>query len=231
MGNPQTSNELATKTPSARMVDTKLEVVVIPVSDVERAKSFYKKLGWREDADFTNGNDWRAVQLTPPGSPCSIMFGKGFTTAKPGSVQGTFLVVDDIKAARAELAEHGVTVSEVFHFEGALRVSGTNGRAAGPDPQGKSYGSWASFSDPDGNTWLLQEVKTRLPGRGLSNLDVATLTQFLREAEERHGEFERTAPKHHWSGWYAAYLVARERGRTEEDAAKDAGRHMANAIQ
>ena len=207
---------------TAATVDMKLEVVVIPVSDVDRAKRFYGGLGWRLDADFAAGDDWRAVQMTPPGSPCSVIFGKGFTTAVPGSVQGTFLVVDDIEAARAELIRHGVDVSEVFHFDGALHVAGTKGRAPGKDPQGNSYRSWASFSDPDGNGWLLQEVKTRLPGRGLSSMDVATLTELLRETEEHHGEYEATAPKHHWSDWYAAYIVARQHGRTPEEAAKDA---------
>ena len=165
------------------------------------------------------------MQLTPPGSPCSVIFGKGVTTAAPGSVQGLLLIVDDIEAARAELVGHGVDVSEVFHFEGGLHVTGTSGRAPGPDPEGRSYSSWASFSDPDGNGWLLQEIKTRLPGRGLS-MDVATLTELLRETEERHGAYEATAPKHHWSEWYAAYIVARERGRTPEEAAKDAALHM-----
>jgi catechol 2,3-dioxygenase-like lactoylglutathione lyase family enzyme len=207
------------------MVDTKLEVVVIPVSDVDRAKRFYERLGWRLDADFSAGDDWRALQLTPPGSPCSIIFGKGVTTAVPGSVQGLFLVVNDLEAARAELIGRGADVSGVFHFEGDLRVSGTKGRVPGPDPEGRSYSSWASFSDPDGNGWLLQEVKTRLPGRGLG-MDVATLTELLREAEERHGDYERSAPKHHWSGWYGAYIVARQQGRTAEEAAKDAARHM-----
>ena len=210
------------------MTETKLEVVVIPVADVDRAKRFYEGLGWRLDADFTNGSDWRAVQLTPPGSPCSIIFGKGVTTAVPGSVQGLFLVVSDIEAARAQLRERGVDVGEVFHFDGVLRVSGTNGRVPGPDPEGHSYRSWASFSDPDGNGWLLQEVKTRLPGRGLS-LDVATLTELLRETEKHHGEYEPTAPKHHWSGWYAAYIVARERGRTPDEAVKDATLHIEGA--
>ena len=136
MSSTQMSNEHATQTPRAATVDTKLEVVVIPVSDVDRAKRFYESLGWRLDADFAAGDDWRAVQLTPPGSPCSVIFGKGVTTAVPGSVQGTFLVVDDIEAARAELIGHGVDVSEVFHFEGGLHVAGTNGRAPGPDPEG-----------------------------------------------------------------------------------------------
>ena len=146
-------------------VALKLEVVIIPVSDVDRAKSFYQGLGWRLDADFTNGDDWRALQLTPPGSPCSIIFGKGVTTAAPGSVQGTFLIVEDIEAARAELIGYGVDVSEIFHFDGTLRVVGTKGRVPGPDPERGSYLSFASFSDPDGNGWLLQEIKTRLPGR------------------------------------------------------------------
>ncbi|HKW47972.1 MAG TPA: VOC family protein [Gemmatimonadaceae bacterium] len=207
-------------------VDTKLEVVVLPVSDVERAKRFYEKLGWRLDGDFSNGKDWRAVQLTPPGSPCSVIFGKGFTTAVPGSVQGNFLVVDDIEAARADLAAHGAKMSEVFHFDGPLHVDGTNGRVPGKDPDGQSYRSWASFSDPDGNSWLLQEIKTRLPGRGFSNMDVPTLVALLKETEEHHGEYERTAPKHHWSEWYAAYIVARERGRTSDEAAKDATLHI-----
>ena len=231
MSSTQMSNEHAIKTPTAATVGLKLEVVVIPVSDVDRAKRFYESLGWRLDADFTNGEDWRVVQMTPPGSPCSVMFGKGFTTAVPGSLQGAFLVVDDVEAARAELIGHGVDVSEAFHFEDNLiRVAGTKGRMPGSDPNGSSYFSFASFSDPDGNSWLLQEVKTRLPGRGLS-LDVATLTDLLRETETHHGEYEPTAPKHHWSGWYAAYIVARERGMTREDAAKDAALHMEGARQ
>jgi catechol 2,3-dioxygenase-like lactoylglutathione lyase family enzyme len=230
MSTTQMSNEHATQIPTAATVDAKLEVVVIPVSDVDRAKRFYGSLGWRLDADFTNGEDWHLVQMTPPGSPCSVMFGKGFTTAVPGSVQGTFLVVDDVESARAELVGHGVNVSEVFHFDGSLlRVAGTKGRVPGPDPEGRSYFSFASFSDPDGNSWLLQEIKTRLAGRGFSSLDVASLTELLRETEKHHGEYEPTAPKHHWSGWYAAYIVARERGRTPEEAAKDGALHIESA--
>jgi catechol 2,3-dioxygenase-like lactoylglutathione lyase family enzyme len=214
---------------SAGMVDTKLEVIVIPVSDVERAKRFYESLGWRLDADFSSGEDWRGVQMTPHGSPCSIIFGKGVTTAVPGSAQGLMLVVDDIERARAELIGHGVTgVSEVFHFESGIHVVGTDGRAPGRDPQGRSYSSWVSFSDPDGNGWLLQEIKTRLPGRGFG-LDVATLTDLLREAEEHHGVYEATAPKHHWSEFYAGYIVARENGRTPEEATKDAALHVEGA--
>jgi len=226
MSSTQTISKDATPIPTAATVDLKLEVVVIPVSDAERAKRFYESLGWRLDADFTNGKDWRVVQITPPGSPCSVMFGKGFTTAVPGSVQGTFLVVDNLETARAELAGHGINVSEVFHFDGDRLVVGTKGRTPGRDPQGRSYLSFASFSDPDGNSWLLQEVTTRLPGRGVSNLDIASMRELLREAEEHHGEYERTAPKHHWSEWYAAYMVARENGKTPEESVKAGGQHM-----
>jgi len=211
-------SEHDTKLSGARTVDLKLEVVALPVSNVDRAKRFYESLGWRMDGDFTDGKDWRVVQMTPPGSPCSVIFGKGFTAAVPGSVQGNFLVVDDVEAARAELLGRGADVSDVFHFSGGLSVDGTKGRAPGRDPEGRSYFSWASFSDPDGNSWMLQEIKTRLPGRGLS-LDVPSLTALLRETEERHGEFEAKAPKHHWSDWYSAYIVAREQGKTPEEAA------------
>ena len=205
------------------MVDMKLEIVVIPVSDVDRAKRFYQNIGWRLDADFgSNDNNWRVVQVTPSGSACSFFFGKGLTKATPGSVQGLLLIVDDIETARADLIRSGVDVSEAFHFEGdRLHFTGTQGRLPGPDPERRSYFTLAAFNDPDGNGWLLQEIKTRLPGRGLS-LDVATLTELLRETEKRHGEYEPTAPKHHWSEWYAAYMVARERGTTPEDAAQAA---------
>jgi len=208
--------------------DLKLEVVVIPVADVDRAKRFYGGLGWRLDADFAN-KDWRLVQMTPPGSTCSVMFGKGFTTAAPGSVQGTFLVVDNLDSTRAELAGHGVDVSEVFHFEGDRLVVDARGRTPGRDPQGRSYLSFAAFSDPDGNGWLLQEVNGRLPGRGLS-LDLTTMTALLQETEKRHGEYEPTAPKHHWSQWYGAYMVARERGKTPDEAAREARRQIEGAV-
>jgi catechol 2,3-dioxygenase-like lactoylglutathione lyase family enzyme len=147
-------------------VQMRLEVVVLPVSDVDRAKEFYERLGWRLDADVVNGDDFRVIQLTPPGSPCSIIFGTGITTAAPGSADGLYLVVDDIEAARAELSEHGVQVSEVFHDAGGVfHHAGTTARLPGPDPDRTSYASFASFSDPDGNGWMLQEVTTRLPGR------------------------------------------------------------------
>jgi hypothetical protein len=163
--------------------------------------------------------------MTPPGSPCSVIFGKGVTTVAPGSAQGMFLVVDDVETARAELIRKGADVSEVFHFEGPLRVTGTKGRVPGPDPQRRSYSSWASFSDPDGNGWLLQEITTRLPGRGF-NTDLPTLIELLRETEEHHGKYEPVGPKHHWSEWYAAYMIARERGRTSEEAAREAAGHI-----
>src|SRR5215204_7070882 len=225
MSSTQRVNEHGTEIPNTA-VDLKLEVVPLPVADVERSKRFYEGLGWRLDADFASGDEWRVVQLTPPGSPCSVSFGKGYTTAVPGSAQGTFLVVHDIEAARAELVGHGVDVGDVFHFDGnRLRVTGTKGHVPGPDPKGSSYFSFASFSDPDGNSWLLQEVKTRFPGRGLSS-DVATLTDLLRETEDRHGEYEGAAPAHHWSEWYGGYLVARQRGKTPDEAAAIAARQL-----
>ena len=155
----------STGTEPVKAGEFRLEVVVVPVSDVDRAKQFYESLGWRLDADLTMDASYRIVQLTPPGSTCSIIFGKGVTTATPGSAQGSFLVVDDVAAARAALIERGAEVSDVFHFGGGLHVTGTEGREAGPDPSGESYRSWASFSDPDGNSWMLQEIKMRLPGR------------------------------------------------------------------
>jgi catechol 2,3-dioxygenase-like lactoylglutathione lyase family enzyme len=221
MSSTPTRSEHTAQSPNAATVDMKLEVVVIPVSDVDRAKRFYGGLGWRLDADLAIDPERRVVQLTPPGSDCSIHFGKGIAKGVPGSAQGMILVVYDIESARGELIGHGVDVSEAFHF-------GASGPVPGADPEGRSYATRASFNDPDGNGWVLQEIKTRLPGRGLGN-DVATLTELLREAEEHHGNYEATAPKHHWSSWYAAYIVARERGRTAEDAVKDAGLHMENA--
>ena len=228
MSSTQIANEHAAQAAHAATVDLKLEVVVIPVSDVDRSKRFYGSLGWRLDADFAFENGFRVVQYTPPGSPCSIQFGTKMTPAAPGSSQGLYLVVSDIEAARRELVALGIEASEVFHpvTPGAqFESNGTSGRASGPAPDHGSYRSFATFRDPDGNGWLLQEIQTRLPGRGLS-VDVATLTELLRETEQHHGEYEPTAPKHHWSDWYAAYIVARERGRTPEEAARDAGLRM-----
>src|SRR6202011_5178706 len=208
---------------SGAKVDMKFEVIVIPVADVDRSKAFYSKLGWRLDADFSFDNGFRVVQFTPPGSGCSVQFGMKITTAAPGSAQGLYLIVSDIEAARKDLVARSVEVSEVFHTlkPGAQFRPESNGRVSGPDPGHRSYFSFASFSDPDGNTWLLQEIKTRLPGRGLSNLDVPTLTDLLQDAENGHGKYEPTAPKHHWSAWYAAYIIARQQGKTPEEAAQE----------
>jgi catechol 2,3-dioxygenase-like lactoylglutathione lyase family enzyme len=225
-GGAAMSNEAVNTTPAGPKVEMKLEVVVVPVSDVDRAKRFYLGMGWRLDGDFASGADWRVVQITPPGSACSFFIGTGLTRAAPGSMQGLLLMVDDIEAARAELVARDVEVSETFHFEGGLHFDGTRGRLPGPDPEGRSYFTFAAFDDPDGNGWVLQEIRTRLPGRGISSADVATLTGFLREAEERHGAYEASAPEHHWSDWYAGYLVARERGKTSDDAARDATQRM-----
>ena len=214
-------------------VDMKFELVVIPVSDVDRAKEFYARLGWRLDTDFASGDDYRVIQFTPPGSGGSVIFGKNVTAAAPGSAQGLYLIVSDIEATRADLLGRGVAVSEVFHGGGVY--AGTDEpylfgrlRVSGPDPERRSYRSFASFRDPDGNGWLFQEITTRLPGRGLS-MDLGTLTELLRETEKHHGEYEPTAPKHHWSSWYAAYIVARENGRTPDEAAADAALNIEGA--
>jgi catechol 2,3-dioxygenase-like lactoylglutathione lyase family enzyme len=212
--------------PAAATVDLKLEVVVIPVSDVDRSKRFYEGLGWRVDGDFRNGPDWRAVQMTPPGSACSIQFGTSFTPSAPGSSPNLYLVVSNMEKARAELLERGVEVSEPFHF---TSIGGT--RLPGRDPDGRTYNTYATFSDPDGNGWLLQEVTTRLPGRGFSSLDVTTLTELLRDAENGHGQYEATAPKHHWSDWYAAYIAARSEGKTAEESAAAGARRIEAVVQ
>jgi len=193
-------------------VDMKLEVVTVPVSDIDRAKAFYGGLGWRLDADFSNGNE-RAVQFTPPGSPCSIHFGRNAT---PGSAKGLFLIVSDLQAARDELVGRGVKVSEIFHFAAAPAPFG--GQVSGIAPNHLSYGSYAAFSDPDGNQWLLQEVTTRLPGRVAGETtyaSVSDLSQTLRRAEAAHGEHERRTGQRdaNWPDWYAEYMVAEQAGK------------------
>ncbi len=205
-------------------MDTKLEVVVLPVSDVDKAKTFYAALGWREDGDFGAGG-FRVVQMTPPGSPASVIFGRGVTDVPPGSVQDLVLAVDDVEKARAELIELGADVSEIWHDGGGIFFhGGGRERVPGPDPERRSYASYASFTDPDGNGFVLQEVTTRLPGRLWSDLgdDIAGLAELLRDAEEQHGRYEPTAPKHHWSDWYAAYVVARRLGRDRDQAYSEA---------
>jgi catechol 2,3-dioxygenase-like lactoylglutathione lyase family enzyme len=209
----------------------RLEVVVIPVGNVDRSKNFYTKLGWRLDADFPYDNGFRVIQFTPPGSGSSVQFGAKMTSAAPGSAQGLYLVVSDVVAARQDLVARGIQVSEVFHPEtpGAQFQIDGSGRISGPAPEHATYGSFATFRDPDGNGWLIQEVTKRLPGRGLGNLDVATLTELLQETEKNHGEYEPTAPKHEWSAWYAAYIVARQGGKTPDEASKDAKLHIEGA--
>jgi catechol 2,3-dioxygenase-like lactoylglutathione lyase family enzyme len=216
MGTAKVRSREASSDTSVRKVDTKLEVVAIPVSDVDRAKEFYRRLGWRLDADFSKGGG-RVVQFTPPGSVCSIHFGTNITPAAPGSAQGLFLIVSDIQAARAELAGHGVKVSEVFHYAGFNRVD-PHARLSGPAPDRTSYGSFLSFSDPDGNGWLVQEITTRLPGRiDHAETDFGSasdLAAALRRAEAAHGEHEKRTGQRdaNWPDWYARYMVAEQAG-------------------
>ena len=208
----QVHSETETRAPTAQSVDMKLEVVVIPVSDVDRAKRFYAKLGWRLDVDFVKGSVFRGVQFTPPGSSCSIHFGTGITSAVPGSAQGLFLVVSDVEAARAQLIARSINVSEVFH-----RAIG-EGPESGPDPERRSYASYATFQDPDGNSWLLQEVTSRLPGRVDTHDTTFTssieLARALRRAAAAHGEHEKRTGRDSadWPYWYAEYIVAEQAG-------------------
>ena len=208
----------------------KLEVVIVPVSDVDRAKAFYEKLGFRLDIDIVSEN-FRGIQFTPPGSEASIIFGKGVTSAKAGSAD-LVLAVDNVEAAREDLIARGVNVSEVFHYAGGpFNNAVKNPRVSGRDPEARSYFSFASFEDPDGNRWLLQEITTRLPGREWEQkqagaTDIATLGKLLRETEQHHGEYEKTHAKHNWWDWYAAYFSARQNGRSPEEAAVVANRYM-----
>jgi predicted enzyme related to lactoylglutathione lyase len=207
---------------SVARVDLKLEALVIPVSDVGRAKKFYENLGWRLDADFPFDNGFRVVQFTPPGSGCSVQFGTKITSAAPGSAKGFYLIVSDIEAARRELVVRGAKVSEVFHAgtPGAqFQPDGTSGRVNGPAPDHASYGSFATFSDPDGNGWLLQEITTRLPGRidlAETAFDSANdLASALRRAAAAHGEHEKRIgqPDANWADWYAEYMVREKTGK------------------
>ena len=215
------TNAVRSMDPGAATVDLKFEAVVIPVSDVDRAKEFYGKIGWRLDADFAFDNGFRVVQFTPPGSPCSVQFGTRITSAAAGSAQGLYLVVSDIDAARDELAGRGVKISEVFHAgaPGAqFQLDGTKGRVSGPSPEHATYSSFATFSDPDGNGWLLQEITTRLPGRidsSVTSFASATdLANAMRRAEAAHGEHERRTGvrDENWPAWYAAFMVAEQAG-------------------
>ena len=201
----------------------RFEVTVIPVSDVDRSKAFYLGLGWRLDADISPAEDYRIVQFTPPGSPASVQFGVGTSAQTPGTAEGLYLIVDGIEAARAHLAQHGAEVTEAWHGRGL----GTTGHLPGRDPDGHSYATFASFADPDGNRWLLQEVTERLPGR-VSPTGVQGLADLLRETEQRHGAFEAAAPAHDWADWYAAFIDARQGGSSASEAADAANRYMAD---
>jgi catechol 2,3-dioxygenase-like lactoylglutathione lyase family enzyme len=214
----------ASETPKARGIDMKFEIVVIPVSDVDRAKRFYDGLGWRLDADFAAGDDFRVIQFTPPGSGCSVIFGKNVTAAAPGSAQGLYLIVSDIKAARAELLGRGVEICEVFHGAGDKYAGADEPylfgrlRVNGPDPELRSYRSFASFRDPDGNGWLFQEVTARLPGRVDADTTFASSTELataLRRAAAAHGEHEKRTGGHdaNWPDWYADYIVREQAGK------------------
>jgi len=216
----KTNEILANETPNTAIVDMKLEVVILPVSDVDRAKEFYAELGWRLDADFSFDNGFRVVQFTPPGSRCSVQFGTRLTTAEPGSVRDFYLIVSDISAARKEIVSRGVDISEVFHpaTPGAqFEPESAGNRLDGTDPGHTSYRSFATFSDPDGNRWLLQEVTTRLPGRVAGDTtygSVADLSQALQRAAAAHGWHEsrtgKADPK--WPDWYAEYMVREQSG-------------------
>jgi len=211
---------------SIAKVDTKFEIVVIPVSDIDRAKEFYVSLGWRLDADYDNGSDFRVIQFTPPGSGCSVIFGRNVTAAAPGSAQGLYLIVSDIAAARNELISRGVEISELFHDAGGV-YSGPDQpflfgrlRVSGADPEHRSYRTFASFSDPDGNGWLFQEITTRLPGRidstTTSFASTNDLASAIRRAATAHGEHEkRTGGQYddNWPDWYASYMVAQQAGK------------------
>lgn len=224
-----------TKLENAQL-DMKLEVVLLGVSDVDRAKAFYENLGWRLDIDVAAGG-FRGVQMTPHNSEASIIFGKGVTSAKPGSADSLVLAVDDIDAARADLIARGVDVSEVFHYAGGpFNNTVENPRVGGRDPDDRSYFSFASFEDPDGNGWLLQEITTRLPGREWKSAralatDVATLAELLHETAEHHDRYEKTHAEHHWWDWYAPYLSARQNGSSPEEATAAADRHMEEVLQ
>jgi catechol 2,3-dioxygenase-like lactoylglutathione lyase family enzyme len=208
-------------------VDMKLEVVLLGVSDIDRAKAFYENLGWRIDIDVAHG-DFRGVQVTPYHSEASIIFGKG--TSNVGPAQNLVLAVNNIDTARDYLLARGVDVSEVFHYAaGPFNDTVENPRVAGRDPEGRSYFSFASFEDPDGNNWYLQEITTRFPGREWKSTpatDVATLAELLHDTAEHHDQFEKTHGKHNWWDWYAPYLSARQNGSSPEEASAAAGRYM-----
>ena len=225
MSSVQVRSEAMVDTPPVRKVDMKFEIAVIPVADVDRAKEFYGRLGWRLDADYAApGGDFRVIQFTPPGSGCSVIFGKNVTAAAPGSAQGLYLIVSDIEAARNDLLGRGIEISETFH-PGAGVYAGPDEpylsgrvRVSGRDPDHRSYRSFASFKDPDGNGWLLQEITARLPGRVEGDTTFTSSTELasaLRRAAAAHGEHEKRTGLHdaNWPDWYAEYMIGEQAGK------------------
>jgi catechol 2,3-dioxygenase-like lactoylglutathione lyase family enzyme len=229
MSAADTQSQTTTSQPTPGRVDLKLEVIPLPVADVDRAKEFYTRAGWRLDADTSPSDDLRTVQMTPPGSPCSVIFGKNITSTAPGSAQGMHLIVADIEAALKGLAEHGIATSSAYHCRsgfacrwgdagGTFRGAGADGRCDGPAPDRTSYGSFASFQDPDGNTWILQEVTTRRPGRidtGITAFTSASdLAEAMRRASAAHGRHEERIGKADpdWPDWYAEYMAREQAG-------------------
>ena len=224
-----TKNTATEAAPEAKPVDMKLEVVVISVSDDDRAKAFYQKLGWRLDADFTISEDFRILQVTPHNSPTAFFFGKGLTSAAPGSAKGMVLAVNDVDAARNDLASRDIDVSEVYHYAGGpFNDTGENPRVNGRDPEGRSYFSFASFEDPDGNEWIFQEITSRIPGREWkpTNADIGKLAELLHETGLAHHNYEISHAEHNWWDWYAPYFSARQNGSTAEEASAAADRYM-----
>ncbi len=219
------NREAETRPSKSRGVDSKLEVLVIPVADVDRAKAFYARLGWRLDADFASDDDWRVIQFTPPGSSCSVIFGKNVTAAVPGSARGLYLVVSDLEAARQDLLDRGVEISAPFHGAGDVHAGPDEPylfgsvRVGGADPKRGSYASFAAFSDPDGNGWLFQEITTRLPGRiapdSTTFASTTDLAAALRRAAVAHGEHETRSGGHdeNWADWYADHIVREQAGQ------------------
>jgi catechol 2,3-dioxygenase-like lactoylglutathione lyase family enzyme len=218
-------------------IDMKMELVVFEVADVDRAKAFYENLGWRMDGDFVLSGNSRIVQMTPHHSDCSIIFGTGVRPDKPVQAHTFVLAVADINAARDELLARGVDVSEVFHYAGGpFNNSVENPRVAGRDPEERTYFTFVSFEDPDGNEWLVQEITTRLPGRLWESpqaqatqaqaTDVATLAELLHETAEHHDTFDKANGEHNWWDWYAPYLSARQQGSSPDEAASAANRYM-----
>ena len=231
MSTTQASSEGVKDATRRASVPLRLEVAIIPVTDVDRARDFYTALGWRFDGELKPSDGYHLVQMTPPGSDASIIFGRGVTSATPGSAGGLVLAVEDLAAAREELIARGADVGEPFHDAGGGVIGGfhatSDERAPGRDPQNRSYATYASFRDPDGNEWILQEVTQRAPGR-IETTDVAALAELLHETAQHHDAFEKASDPHDWWDWYAAYAQARQRGADPHAAEAAADRYMAD---